>query len=511
MGAGAVRDAFTAGKHWKQAQPTPGSSNALRLTRVGYQARTAALQASVSQAVTGRRIDVEPVISYAEQGASAPRERLEAAAIRIDGKVYRGADHREALQAAAREMGEAKVDAIDLNTLDDGFITSAGRYVDRTEARIIRDRAGQTIGTPPGPPTSIAAQDIDYARGGASPLVRARFGEEMRAPGAEQFGVSLERQADEMMEIASTLEVNSPQWHELREQAQRLREGETRPEAPRGEPTINDLVRPDQLTAQAKASFLPENARMYDGELVRIKDEAIKAAPKDEDFPEISLAEEMEALDAEMENITAEVTAIEAKRAAKTKPRLKPDKLVDPELRMPMRPVVAMLKRGGGVKPNSPLAQELRNMGLTARKAPGLFRQGGRSAADTFIVSENPEFHRLGRTGDDYIPEEAVIEAIRDEMFGAPWRSPAQEEDIAAFRQALDKLEGTAREEGAMPGEGAPAITGEEGETMFGELLREHQEAFDAMLAEGDQMADDAAAYGRAAEAYAVCAMNRGA
>jgi len=150
-------------------------------------------------------------------------------------------------------------------------------------------------------------------------------------------------------------------------------------------------------------------------------------------------------------------------------------------------------------------------MGLTARKAPGLFKQTGRSAADTFIVSENPEFHRLGRTEDDYIPEEAVIEAIRDEMFGAPWRSPAQEEDIAAFRQALDKLEGTAREEGAMPGEGAPAITGEEGEVMIGALLREHQEAFDAMLAEGDQMADDAAAYGRAAEAYAVCAMNRGA
>jgi hypothetical protein len=149
-------------------------------------------------------------------------------------------------------------------------------------------------------------------------------------------------------------------------------------------------------------------------------------------------------------------------------------------------------------------------MGLTSRKAPGLFKQTGRSAADTFIMSENPEFHRIGRTEDDYIPEEVVLEAIRDEMMGHPWRSEAQEADIAAFRQTLDKLEGTAREEGPMPGEGAPAITGEEGETAFGELLREHQEAFDAMLAEGDQMADDAAAYGRAAEAYAVCTMNRG-
>src|SRR5690606_13796919 len=39
------------------------------------------------------------------------------------------------------------------------------------------------------------------------------------------------------------------------------------------------------------------------------------------------------------------------------------------------KPVIDMIKRMGGVHPDSPLAAELRNLGVTSKTAPGLYRR----------------------------------------------------------------------------------------------------------------------------------------
>lgn len=106
----------------------------------------------------------------------------------------------------------------------------------------------------------------------------------------------------------------------------------------------------------------------------------------------------------------------------------------DPERGMLRQPVLTMLKRSGGIAPNSTLAGELRSMGVTYRSAPGLFRRGGRGAADNFVASEHPIFahHPHDGTG-HYIPEETILDAIRDEIFGMPWRSLDEQEEISHY------------------------------------------------------------------------------
>jgi hypothetical protein len=100
------------------------------------------------------------------------------------------------------------------------------------------------------------------------------------------------------------------------------------------------------------------------------------------------------------------------------------------------KPVTNMLKAAGGVDPNSPLAGELRHMGITYRTAPGLFRRGGRTAVDNFVASEHAIFANLPDDGNGYIPQETILEALRDESFGMPWRPPEQQDN--ARRAELD-------------------------------------------------------------------------
>jgi len=58
---------------------------------------------------------------------------------------------------------------------------------------------------------------------------------------------------------------------------------------------------------------------------------------------------------------------------------------IQPELAgMKKYPILDVLKAQGGVDPDSPLAGDLRNMGITARSVPGLYRKGGAGALDAF-------------------------------------------------------------------------------------------------------------------------------
>lgn len=107
------------------------------------------------------------------------------------------------------------------------------------------------------------------------------------------------------------------------------------------------------------------------------------------------------------------------------------------------KPVTFMLRAAGGVDPDSPLAGELRHMGITPTAAPGLFRKGGRTAVDNFVAAEHPLF--ANDAGDDgYIPAETILEALRDEYFGEPRQTPEQEAAQAAERAAEQQAEARA-------------------------------------------------------------------
>lgn len=108
----------------------------------------------------------------------------------------------------------------------------------------------------------------------------------------------------------------------------------------------------------------------------------------------------------------------------------------DPELRMVKMPARRILKKAGGVDPKSPLAGELRHMGITNKSALGLFKKGGRTAVDNFVASDHDIFANI-ETNNGYVPQEVFFEALRDEMSGAPWRSVEEQTAIDEFKGAM--------------------------------------------------------------------------
>lgn len=84
-------------------------------------------------------------VRRAAKVASGELETIICAAVRFDGKVWRGHRHPHAMAAmhdalswtmTRKQMTEARVDR------DQGFITSRNRYVDRKEAMLIQLAAG---------------------------------------------------------------------------------------------------------------------------------------------------------------------------------------------------------------------------------------------------------------------------------------------------------------------------------------------------------------------------------
>ncbi|RPI80292.1 MAG: hypothetical protein EHM41_23010, partial [Chloroflexi bacterium] len=77
-------------------------------------------------------------------------ETIKTPAITIDGTIYTGATHAEAIEKAAKKLGiteEALIDKYsnedDVNNPLGGFLTSSDRFVNRTEATSIAGRTGQ--------------------------------------------------------------------------------------------------------------------------------------------------------------------------------------------------------------------------------------------------------------------------------------------------------------------------------------------------------------------------------
>jgi hypothetical protein len=105
-------------------------------------------------------------------------------------------------------------------------------------------------------------------------------------------------------------------------------------------------------------------------------------------------------------------------------------------------PVLNMLKTRGGVRIGSPLAAELANVGVTPRTVPGLFKkEGGRGAADNIVARESNLFDTFKTDENGYLHQDDIIEAVRNEMAGAPTRSPAEEAEIANVEAMAANLE----------------------------------------------------------------------
>lgn len=83
------------------------------------------------------------------------------------------------------------------------------------------------------------------------------------------------------------------------------------------------------------------------------------------------------------------------------------------------RPVLRYLANIGGVDPASPIAAELRAVGITSRDMPGLFKAGGRQSLDNVPVDQAAEAFP-GRAdlddGNGYVRQQAFLDAAQLEV-----------------------------------------------------------------------------------------------
>lgn len=117
------------------------------------------------------------------------------------------------------------------------------------------------------------------------------------------------------------------------------------------------------------------------------------------------------------------------------------------EVKPPRQPVLDIFRSQGGIAPASPLAAELNAMGIAPKTAPGLFRAGGMTSADTVVVSEHEVLrdNALAADPNGYADPNALLQAIGREWAGNPLTTTADAERIARLdepvRQLRDLLE----------------------------------------------------------------------
>lgn len=121
------------------------------------------------------------------------------------------------------------------------------------------------------------------------------------------------------------------------------------------------------------------------------------------------------------------------------------------------RPVLDMLKRLGGIDPDSPIAAELKARGITSKTAPGLYRRQPQRVAtpqgtqevrplrelDNIPVAEVAE-RFAGRGVDDgngYVSRQAWIDALEDEVAGRPWLTAEEQRLVDEVERPPRELE----------------------------------------------------------------------
>ena len=101
-------------------------------------------------------LEVMEVEKMEEQpSAAADDRRIECAAIRtLDGRVWTGRRHNDCVAEIAKASGVTSVAG------ERGFVTCAGRFVSRAEARIIAVAAGQVRDLAACDPVELTSQDL---------------------------------------------------------------------------------------------------------------------------------------------------------------------------------------------------------------------------------------------------------------------------------------------------------------------------------------------------------------
>lgn len=98
------------------------------------------------------------------------------------------------------------------------------------------------------------------------------------------------------------------------------------------------------------------------------------------------------------------------------------------------RPFTALLKKlSGGIDPKGWFGQELAAAGVNAANTPGLFHKSGRDRLDNLVASEAGEYAYLVEAdGNGYFSEQALIDAVAEELNGPPIQDSEQMNRVAA-------------------------------------------------------------------------------
>lgn len=622
VGAGVAADAYKRGVSWKMQRAPATEPLPSILDGMTHPQREQLLRTAVSQAASGREINVEPLVTYEGGGARFGDEFLAGGTtvheptVKVDEvtgiegiAVYHGSPHtfdrfsskhigsgegtqmegrglyfgetpdvgkfyvestpkeemariakaahggmhpdsqRQIISQIAEIVNDEGVDALDEYDAPRGFEKAWDAVVQHVKARggIKGNLYEARINAQPD-------QFIDLSKkvGEQSPSVRDALHRVARDP---EFGV--DRIADDMKprELAALLKGEGA-TQKLREIGvagiRYLDAGSTKA----GEGSYNYVVfddslittvrrneenllrRPEDLRTAIDATFAPEASRLYDIEAVRSADAKIAEAPADDVFPEQAVEEaiiDLMELAAALDGRPPPMGEGKGAAGAGSEPALsfrahqfKSSGIpVDPEKKMQRFPVRAMIKAAGGVDPDSPLGGELRAMGLTQKNAVGLFRKNGRGALDNLPASESALFQDVPDDGNGYIPEETILEALRDEIAGSPRRTLEEQAQIEEYKVSLDLIEND-RELLSTLGINTEGMTPVAVRATLAELREKEDYAalippaispedygtYEAMIAremaEFEELQATAEAYGRAVQEAASCGLRRG-
>lgn len=167
----------------------------------------------------------------------------------------------------------------------------------------------------------------------------------------------------------------------------------------------------------------------------------------------------------------------------------------DPEtfLKLSPTPMQDILIARGGVDPESALGQELRQVGANKR---GLFKPGGMGAADNLVASELDGL--FGNEG--YADEQAIIDAVSEEVAGNPRRTPDEQAQLEAFRGDVDNLVSMLEDAGLTLDSPESEIRAAVAERMGGRQY--DQPAYHGTPHRFDRFSLDAIGTGEGAQAY---------
>lgn len=107
------------------------------------------------------------------------------------------------------------------------------------------------------------------------------------------------------------------------------------------------------------------------------------------------------------------------------------------------RPIAHTIKKMGGIDPTGAAAAELRQLGITPKTAPGLFRYGGMKDVDNLDLTRFPDTLAGDGTG-YYASRQGILDALASEAAGAPVRSTQDaitERMLADFDRMLPEME----------------------------------------------------------------------